>query len=64
MKQERRKAGGQDRDPEQRDQKREIAREPVRDTVVDEPVRRLDGPAIDDSFRGKSDGEILQRYEF
>jgi hypothetical protein len=63
MKQERRKAGGHERDLGQRDPKRE-QREPKDETVTDEPTRRLDGPAIDDSFRGKSDGEILQRYEF
>lgn len=59
MKQERRKAGAHERDLDQREPKRD-----QRDTAADEPVRRLDGPAVDDSFRGKSDGEILQRYEF
>jgi hypothetical protein len=67
MKQERRKSGGHERDQAQRDSKRE-QREPktgaMTDSVTEEPARRLDGPATDDSFRGMSDGEILSRYEF
>lgn len=63
MKQERRNVVGTERDRDSREATPEGLQTLTGREATGEEPRRFDG-GVEDSFRGKSDGEILQRYEF